>query len=1285
MENIFVLIYRFFKKHRIIFWCSFGLAFLIPALIASRIHLEEDITSIIPKDEKTRALNEVFQQSRLLDKMILTVSATDSSASIPDSLVTFSDELVQSIHQAIPGYVTEVSHKVDEEASYGMLNTINDHLPVFLEEKDYATIDSLISEAGVKTTLEKNFRILTAPSGLALKQFIAKDPAGISNPALKKLQLLQYDQHFELYDSHILTRDLKKLVLFISPAYPKNNTGKNAIFLQGLDRLLDSLQHIHPGIRVDYFGGTAVAVGNALQLRKDTMVTQGITILFLIIFIAAYFRRGTAPVLVLVPALFGAIFSLACIALFKGSISVIALGTGSVILGIAVNYSLHVLNHYRHQPDMELVLRDLSHPMTIGSITTIGGFLCMQWVESEMLRDLGLFGAFSLIGASVCSLVFLPQLIGKSNSPAVAQHGWLDRFAAYKLKSNKKLVWLILALTVFFAAFVGKVAFEPDMNRMNYMPEKLKQAEKEMNQLNAFALQSVYVVSPGKDLQAALRRNEKVVGKLEELTLDGVVKKYSGLSAVLVSDSLQRLRISRWNAYWTFEKKSKLLSNLQQQGAVTGFKAAAFQPVTDLLNKVFVPVDDSTSAKLATGILDNFIIKKDGQVKVLTLVKTTPEQKAAVYAAFDHEKDITVLDMQYITSRLVDMVRNDFNSISWMAAGIVFIVLLVSFGRIELTLISFVPMLITWIWILGIMGLAGIPFNIVNIIISALIFGLGDDYSLFTIDGLLQEYKTGKKNLDSFKSSILLSAITTIAGLGVLIFAKHPSLKSIALIAITGILCVVLISQVLIPVLFRIIITNRTAKGKQPLTAWHTCTSVFAFTYFTVGALILSVAAVLLLKLNPFAGEKSKYAYHFLLSKFTKSLMYIMVNVKKTIINPGKEQFDKPSVIISNHQSFLDILSLVMLHPKIILITNDWVWRSPVFGFVVRMADYFPVSIGVENNLEKLTEKFRQGYSIAIFPEGTRSPDGTIKRFHKGAFFLAEHLKADLLPVLLLGTGHTMGKGDYLLKDGHIIIEVLPRISLDNTSYGTTYAERTKLVSRYFKNIYNQRKESNENGNWFRNDLIANYRYKGPFLEWYIRIKARLENNYQVFLNEVPAKGKLLDLGCGYGPMSYMLHLKHKELDITGVDYDEEKILTASHCFSKDQSIRFLAKDALHFEFDYYDAIIIADMLHYLQHGQQEALLEKCMQHILPGGKIILREGNSEMEQAHRRTKLTEFFSTKVMGFNKSDAGRLYYLSASMIKSQAEKQGFHCRELKDSNFTSNFIYILERKETAHAT
>jgi 1-acyl-sn-glycerol-3-phosphate acyltransferase len=120
--------------------------------------------------------------------------------------------------------------------------------------------------------------------------------------------------------------------------------------------------------------------------------------------------------------------------------------------------------------------------------------------------------------------------------------------------------------------------------------------------------------------------------------------------------------------------------------------------------------------------------------------------------------------------------------------------------------------------------------------------------------------------------------------------------------------------------------------------------------------------------------------------------------------------FSKPAIIICNHQSVLDILFTVMLYPKLILLTNRWVWKSPVFGIAIRMADYYPVANGVENSVDLLYDRIKNGYSVVIFPEGTRSVDGKMRRFHKGAFYLAEKLNVDILPVVIDGSGYTFNK-----------------------------------------------------------------------------------------------------------------------------------------------------------------------------------------------------------------------------------------------------------------------------------
>ncbi len=116
----------------------------------------------------------------------------------------------------------------------------------------------------------------------------------------------------------------------------------------------------------------------------------------------------------------------------------------------------------------------------------------------------------------------------------------------------------------------------------------------------------------------------------------------------------------------------------------------------------------------------------------------------------------------------------------------------------------------------------------------------------------------------------------------------------------------------------------------------------------------------------------------------------------------------------------------MMLYPKLILFTNDRVRNAPISGLVVRMADYYSASAGAEGSLELLEKKVKQGYSIVIFPEGTRSADGEMKRFHKGAFFLAEKMQLDIVPVIIHGSGYTMTKHDMLVKDGSITLKILP-------------------------------------------------------------------------------------------------------------------------------------------------------------------------------------------------------------------------------------------------------------------
>ena len=170
-----------------------------------------------------------------------------------------------------------------------------------------------------------------------------------------------------------------------------------------------------------------------------------------------------------------------------------------------------------------------------------------------------------------------------------------------------------------------------------------------------------------------------------------------------------------------------------------------------------------------------------------------------------------------------------------------------------------------------------------------------------------------------------------------------------------------------------------------------------------------------------------------------------------------------------------------------------------------------------------------------------------------------------------------------------------------------------------------------ETPHYFSYRLITNYLYKGPVLEWYIRIKLKLEKDYAPFNDLIPLKGTVLDLGCGYGFLCYMLQFTSNERYITGVDYDEEKIDTANNGYLKTDRLKFYCADVTTFPLDKYDTIVVSDVLHYLREADQDILLKRCFDALNEGGRLIVREGNADLAKRHKGTMLTEFFSVEVV------------------------------------------------------
>ncbi len=1287
MSNIFNSLYEIFKKIRISFIFLVLIIFGLSTYLVTKIRFEEDITRMLPSDENIQRISEVSQNINFLDKLIINIALHDTNlTSNPQKLIQFADKLNNSLTKHQPELIKKINYQVSDEIIYEVYDVFFNNLPVFLDEHDYQVIDSLIQPASVENAVRSDFKTLISPASMVMKRFVMKDPLHLTPIILNKLNTFQIGDNYEIYNSRVFTKDKKNLNIFITSAFPSGETQKNGELIQVLTESIDSLEsQFNHEINAQFYGAAAVAVGNANRIKKDIKLTVTIALIVLLVFMSVFFRKKSIFLILFLPAIFGGSLSLAILYLIKGTISAISLGIGSVLLGITVDYSLHLFTHYRSVGDVKKVMKDIATPVLMSTLTTASAFLCLLFVSSKALQDLGMFAAISVVIAALFSLIVLPHFLKKKDyekNVQSKQKSIIDRITSYPYEKNKYLILGIVAFTIVSMFFTGNTSFEGDMDKMSYLSKELKEAEDNLNKIANVALKSVYLISTGDSLQEALINNEKAIPELEKLKKNGIINQYTSVSKILISDSLQKERINRWNTFWTQEKKDKLKFNLQTSGEKYKFKSDAFLSFYNLLEKDIKPINEEKLSGLREMFLNEYITENNNITTIVSILKADESNKPFIYKTFDNEKNLVVFDKKYMTDNLVHVLKDDFNLLVKLSLVIVFLILLLSFGRIELALLTFIPMAISWVWTLGIMGILGIKFTIFNIIISTFIFGLGIDYSIFIMQGLLQEYKYGVKNLNSYKTSIFLSAVTTITGIGVLILAKHPALKSMALLSIIGILSVIIISYTLEPALFKLLILNRKKKGKIAFSFQEFLNSTFAWSVFVVGSIYITIIGFILFKLFRFKNKRFKLFLNYSMTYSCRALYHTMFNIRKKIINPNKEKFKKPCIIICNHQSHIDLIYNMSMNPKIIILTNDWVQNSKIYGQLVKMVDFYPVNEGYEALIPMLQEKVKDGFSILVYPEGTRSTNYKMKRFHKGAFYLAEKLKLDILPIVLHGAGHCITKGDDLLvKNSTVTVKYLDRITPDNKDYGENYSERAKKIGHYFREVYNKMRLEFEGPKYYRNQLIKNYLYKGPVLEWYLKVKLKLEKNYELFNSLVPRKGKIYDIGCGYGYLSYMLHFISNERVVTGIDHDCEKILVANNCPSKNEKINFECADITKYEFEPADVFLLSDVLHYIPKKDQETVISNCIDNLKDGGMIIIRDANTKLKKRHTGTRFTELFSTKVFGFNKtiSESKELYFISSDDILKIFKKHNMEAEIVDQTKLTSNIVYIIRKK------
>ena len=1178
MNKFFLDIYDRLSRNKpfSIFLMAFVLGLCV--LSALRLDYKENIADFLPTDPEkeryTSVYNDMSDQGRVT--IIFAADTTQLAADEAlDALMDAMDAFEQRWHDCDTAQLVSDLHcKVDGSQVFDAMDFIRENQPLFLTESDYRRMDSLLADPDhVATSMANIKRVLSMPTAGFVVDGIKADPLNLYSPTLQRLNVLNPTQGYRMEDEYLFNERGDKGFAFFSSPFSGSDTQGNAKIVSLLDQVIAQTEAEHPQVHVSAVGAPTIAVTNAQQIKKDSFVS--VTLALVLIFGILMFTMARKRNLLWlgISILFGWVFALAVIALFKSSISIIVVGIGSVIVGIAVNYPLHYLDHIKQEPNKREALKDVIQPLVIGNLTTVAAFACLMFVKAEAMRDLGLFGALTLIGTILFVMVFLPlyAVVPKKTKKLFVDDGKAPSETWRKVKLYA--FWPLVIITLILSYYSKETAFDADLHNINYMTQQ----QQDDLALLSESLQKegetdlIYVVSEAADFQEAIRQNETMMARLRQSVPDSVDYSISGMDGLLPSVEQQEKSLEIWQEFW--QRHAGLAEQVRMEAVKVGFTENAFSTFTDGITKIYQPLTEDEMEPLLA-LCGNYMLQHDSLARVVNFVRvpktasetfkeqvrtiieqcgkqgvtlrhceerSNPDESALRQAQGPQEVGPSTgsgtlvsngfaFSISDVGNNLVNALSSDFDYILYVCSIVVFFFLCLSFGRLELALLAFLPLTVGWTWILGIMHLGGIKFNIVNIILATFIFGQGDDYTIYITEGLLYEYAYGKRMLKNYRNSVILSGILMFIGIGALIFAKHPAMRSLAEVAIIGMAVVVLMACYLPPFIFGWLTKKKGQLRQVPLTLKRMVYTFLTFLVFFIFAFVLITPLTLLYILLVPKSEKKRYRYHQMIAFFMRLALKALPGVKFSLNNKYGETFEKPAVIIANHQSHLDLLCTMMLNPKVVLLTTDWVWKNPMYGVIIRFAEFYPVSDGYDKNVERLK-------SLVV--------TGDIQRFHKGAFQLAQALNVDILPVFVHGANHVMPKNDFVLREGQLYVEIGQRMSNEEVKSMEARA-LTSQYHKYYIEHFEEVRRQRENTEYVLPFVRYKYIYKGNDTERECRRNLKRIRTHASEIDALSSQSILVK-NSGIGKLAWTIALVHRDAQVYAIETDEDKHLIASH------------------------------------------------------------------------------------------------------------------------------------------
>lgn len=688
-----------------------------------------------------------------------------------------------------------LAQRLRESGLYSYVN--NGEVPWLSHERDLllnnryllspqVTPERFTTEA-LRESLQQRLQALASPIGLMDKELLPRDPTGEFVRVLTAWvgQYSPASRHGAWF-----TADGKRALLLVETRASAFDPAAQ-VEAQARIRKEFASAAASEHARLVLSGPAVFALEARNSIRHEVWLLSGLASAFVVLFLLGVYRSVRVLLLIAVPVLTGLLTGVAAVVLVFGAIHAITLAFGATLIGVAVDYPIHLFSHRLAGESPAQVIQRIWPTLRLGALTSALGYSAMLFSGFSGLSQLGLFAIVGVLAAAAVTRWVLPVLVARTVSKPAAS----TLSVAAAVDQLRRLRWLPAAMTaaaLIYLAALNHSPWETDIANLSPVSAESKAIDRELRAALGAADVHTSLVVFGDNAEQALQKAERLTPVLENFVEQKIIAGFDVPSRYLPSIAVQRQRQAALPAESTLRATLKLAT----QGLP--FRKGLFEPfVADVVatraNRALQPADfRDTSLGLR---LESLLFPHAAQWAALLPLRGISDATAlASWVAHLNDPDVHYLDLKASSNRLVNRYRDEaLTLLAWGAAGIVLVLTLGLHSR-GAVLRVLIPVGAAVISVAALLLALGEQLSLFHIVALLLVVGVGLDYGLFfnrAFGDPAERERTAR--------ALLVCNTTTVLVFGVLAFSETPVLNAIGTTTAAGAIMSLLFAAALSP------------------------------------------------------------------------------------------------------------------------------------------------------------------------------------------------------------------------------------------------------------------------------------------------------------------------------------------------------------------------------------------------------------------------------------------------------------------------------------------------------